>query len=161
MKGVCKIICANYGTTLDEVFSDSHYMAPSMARKVIYKVMRLYGLSMGQIAKETGRSTSTIALGLAKLDESLLDSEYAIRLYCETRDADILHPLWAYNYKLAFKDVADEIKKKLNQGLSVKQVAEDLEVSEAYVAKCKHTFDESPKKKVPDYKNNVIKEIYA
>jgi exosome complex RNA-binding protein Rrp4 len=129
-----------------------------MAKKVFWKVLQLNGKSTSQIGMIANKDHSSIVVGLNNLQKFPEDYEFAVKLYMELRDSDDLNQ--TVDCKSYVKIVKNEIKKCINEGKTVKEIAEELGLSEGYIAKAVNQIKAGVYKKIPDYKHGTYKIIY-
>lgn len=151
-------ICSHYLINPKDLLSDRRLKNIVMAKKVFWKVLYLNGKSTSQIGMITNKDHSTIVVGIKNLSKFPKDNDYAIRLYMEFRDEPELNR--NVDYKRYVEIIREKIRKKINNGESLKEISSDLKLSERYVEKTINQIKSGLYKKVPDYKHGTYRTIY-
>lgn len=151
-------VCSRYSCSRQELLSDRRLKHIAMAKKVFWKVLQLNGKSTSQIGMIANKNHSSIIVGLRNLQNFPEDYEFAVKLYMELRDSDDLNQ--TVDCKSYVKTVKNEIKKCINDGKTVKEIAEELGLSEGYIAKAVNQIKAGVYKKIPDYKHGTYRIIY-
>ena len=120
------------------------------AKRVCYLAYRKKGLSYPAIGNRLHRDHTTIISGVKKIINDPKCNAFIDKVL-EIESAS--EPIF---------ELKDSIKEKLNNRESLEQIATDLMVSVEFAKKIKNELDlYCEKKKIPNYKNCTIREIYC
>ena len=152
-------VCLKYRVGQRNIFSNSRRKEATTARKVIYKVLMLYGKSTTQIGKFMNRDHSSIVVGIRSVDRDEELSKYATYIYLKYRDTEeISHRV---DVRTAKKVIFDEVKYFLNDGLSPKSISMQLELPVRVVSSiATQIHQDCIQKKIPDYRTGTYRNIY-
>lgn len=158
-KEMIEEVCLMYKTGQASIFSDSRQKPIVTARQVIYKVLLLDGKSTSQIGRMMNRDHTSVINGAKKVDNDLGLKKYATYLYLKYRDSKEVSQ--QIDVKLAKSVISDEIKRLLNEGLSVQDISIRLDISEKMVSGFIDNIQkDSEIRFIPNYQTGTMKKVY-
>lgn len=158
-KEMIEEVCLMYKTGQASIFSQSRQKQIVTARQVIYKVLLLDGNSTSQVGKMMNRDHTSVINGAKKVDNDLGLKKYATYLYLKYRDSKEVNP--QIDVKLAKNVISDEIKRLLNEGLSVQDISIRLDISEKMaLGFIEKITTESEVRKIPNYQTGTYTKVY-
>lgn len=120
------------------------------AKRICYLAYRKKGLSYPNIAKRLHRDHTTVMAGVRRI----IDNRH-----CHSLADQILKQESLF---LPIAGLTNAIKEKLNKAETIENIADDLSIGIGFVKETKELLDSTcEKKKVPNYKNCTIREIYC
>lgn len=152
-------ICMKYKVGTRNIFSQSRKKDTVTARKILYKVLLLYGKSSTQIGKIMNRDHSSIVVGAKDVDNKPELKQYATYLYLKYRDTEEISP--RIDVKVAKKVIYDEVRYYLNEGLSPMEISLKIDLSQKIVESVVEKVQKDCLiRKVPNYKTGTYRNIY-
>lgn len=155
-------ICQKFDVRLDDVFY-RRIKEANNAKMVIVRVFRLCGFTYPQIGGLLNKDHTSIIHIDRMIEkypdyiEMALSFANRIKLDLVTEEKE-LYKREAHRIKLA----RERILILFNKGTSVEEIARELKTTEDFINSQLKVFQRLyTKKKVPDYKNNTIREIYV
>lgn len=156
-------IADDFGIVLND-FEKRRFQKVADAKRVAYYTLRLIGLSTTQIGYVMDKDHSSVLNGLKTIDNSkdLKAKADAYFVWFKEKYPDSIKDD-KLGLRNTYVEIREQIKKCLNDGItSPSEIAFKTHHKKAIIEEqLNYIYENSPKKKIPNYKNGTIKEIYV
>lgn len=156
-------IAKDFGVCLND-FEKRNFKNIADAKRVAYYTLRLTGLSTTQIGWVMGKDHSSVVNGLntIKYHDDLIDKANSYFFWFKANYPDSIKKD-NYGIRNTFEEIRVQIKKCLNEGItSPDDIAFKTHHKKVVIEEhLKYVLENSPKRKIPDYKNGTVREIYV
>ena len=146
-------VCCYYGVKEEDVMGVRRESKIVSAKKVIYYVLRMYGLSFKNIATLLNKDHVTILYTIKNLSED--EKKYANEIYKKYKKIDLEDEM--------AKTKEDRLKiiELLNRGLHVEEIIKETNKSKDFIiSQINFLIDNKCLRKVPVYSNGTYKMLF-
>lgn len=156
-------IAKDFGVCLND-FEKRNFKNIADAKRVAYYVLRLIGLSTTQIGYVMDKDHSSVINGLntIKYHDGLTDKANSYYVWFKENYPNSIKQN-TYGLRSTCIEIREKIKKCLNEGITdPSEIAFKTHCRKIVIKEhLKYILENSPKKKIPNYKNGTFKEIYV
>ena len=161
-KALIKKIADDFGISLDD-FEKRRFKKIADAKRVAFYTLRLTGLSTTQIGVVMGKDHSSVVNGLNTINyyDDLIDKANHYFAWFKANYPDSLKKDKCV-IRNTLAEMQEQIKKCLNEGMTnPDEIAFKTHHKKVVIKEqLKYVLENSPKRKIPNYKDGTVKEIY-
>ena len=152
-----KEVCDKFGVKPDDITSLRRDQKLVNAKKVIYCVLRMYGLSFNQIGRIVNKDHQTVLITIRTMSSEL--KRYAVYIYKKYLKLGLEEEI--NQQQATLRKIRKQIIELLNKNHPINQIVCETHQSKEFIAEQIQFFLQNGwRKKIPNYKNGTYSVIF-